>query len=115
MSSEELSELLESERAARLRKIEELIAEFRAELSPADAALFSPEIHLIRGAPNRVIPDAINELKADILLMGTVSRSGLSGLLLGNTAEEVLYGVDCSVAIVKPDGFICPVEASPTR
>jgi len=42
--------------------------------------------------------------------MGTLSRTGISGLLIGNTAEKVLRQVDCSVLIVKPDGFITPVK-----
>jgi nucleotide-binding universal stress UspA family protein len=29
--------------------------------------------------------------------------------LIGNTAEEVLGAVDCSVLTVKPQGFVSPV------
>ena len=111
MSSEELADLQDKERAARLKKIEALIADFRAELSPADAARFDPEIQLVKGDPKTAIPAAIRALKADILVMGTVSRSGLSGLLLGNTAEEILHGLACSVVVAKPEGFISPAEA----
>jgi nucleotide-binding universal stress UspA family protein len=42
--------------------------------------------------------------------MGTVSRTGVAGLLIGNTAEKVLNQVGCSVLTVKPDGFITPVK-----
>ncbi len=44
--------------------------------------------------------------------MGTVSRTGVAGLLIGNTAERILRQVDCSVLTVKPDGFITPVRLS---
>ena len=41
--------------------------------------------------------------------MGTVARTGIPGLLIGNTAETILQRVDCSVLAVKPDGFVSPV------
>lgn len=45
----------------------------------------------------------------DLMVMGTVCRTGLAGFFIGNTAEEVLNAVDCSVLTVKPQGFISPV------
>ena len=40
--------------------------------------------------------------------MGTMARSGIAGLLIGNTAERVLRKLPCSVLAVKPDGFVSP-------
>ncbi len=45
----------------------------------------------------------------DLLVMGTVCRTGLAGFLIGNTAEKVLSEVNCSVLTVKPEGFVTPV------
>jgi universal stress protein E len=45
--------------------------------------------------------------------MGTVSRAGIAGLLIGNTAEKVLPQVDCSMLTVKPEGFVTPVKLDP--
>ena len=47
--------------------------------------------------------------KVDLLVMGTVCRTGVAGLIIGNTAEKVLNKVDCSVLTVKPEGFVTPV------
>ena len=47
--------------------------------------------------------------KIDLLVMGTVCRTGIAGLLIGNTAEKVLNKVSCSVLTVKPEGFVSPV------
>jgi len=47
--------------------------------------------------------------KIDLLVMGTVCRTGLSGFFIGNTAEEVLSAVNSSVLTVKPEGFVSPV------
>ena len=111
MSKEELNELRENERAARLEKIEALLTDFKATLSPADAARFDPEIHLIKGDSNLALPAAIAKLKVEVLVMGTVSRSGLAALTIGNTAEAILHSVECSVLVAKPEGFVSPIEA----
>jgi nucleotide-binding universal stress UspA family protein len=46
--------------------------------------------------------------------MGTVSRSGIRGMLVGNTAERLLSGFHRSLLTVKPAGFVSPVEAWPS-
>ncbi len=48
--------------------------------------------------------------RIDLLVMGTVCRTGVPGFLIGNTAESVLQQVDCSVLAVKPEGFVTPVK-----
>lgn len=67
-------------------------------------------LHIERGRPATVIQRAVDEVEADLLVMGTVCRTGISGFLIGNTAESVLADVNCSVLAIKPDGFICPME-----
>ena len=59
-----------------------------------------------------MIPELAAKLEVGLIVMGTVSRTGVDGLLIGNTAEKILRQVDCSVLAVKPDGFITPVRLS---
>jgi universal stress protein E len=47
---------------------------------------------------------------ADVIAMGTVGRSGIRGMLLGNIAEKVLATCDCSILTVKPDDFVSPIQ-----
>ena len=42
--------------------------------------------------------------------MGTFGRTGISGLVMGNTAEVVLDGLGCSVIAVKPPHFVSPIH-----
>lgn len=66
--------------------------------------------HLKRGSdPAESIVKLAQKQKIDLLVMGTVCRTGLAGFLIGNTAEDVLSTVDCSVLTIKPAGFISPV------
>lgn len=68
-----------------------------------------PELHLLRGQPRSVIPDLAAQLRADLVVMGTVSRTGIPGLIMGNTAEIIIGRISCSVLAVKPPGFASPV------
>lgn len=65
--------------------------------------------HLLKGEPGEVIGSYAQALKADLIVMGTVGRTGLAGFIMGNTAETILRTVGCSVIAVKPEGFECPV------
>jgi universal stress protein E len=69
----------------------------------------SPHFHLIKGAPPETIPAMAARLQADLVVMGTLGRTGISGLIIGNTAEAVLEQLQCAVLAVKPHGFISPV------
>ncbi len=67
------------------------------------------KLHLPRGEPAAEIPKLISDVQADLVIMGTVVRTGISGLVMGNTAESILDRVTCSVLAVKPEGFVSSV------
>ena len=67
-------------------------------------------VHVGRNAPSAAIREAVEHLHPDLLVMGTVSRGGIAGLLVGNTAERLLDRVDCSLLTVKPEGFVSPIR-----
>ncbi|WP_268870400.1 universal stress protein [Marinobacter nauticus] len=46
----------------------------------------------------------------DLIVMGTVGRVGIPGLIIGNTAESILEQAKCSVLAIKPEGFKTPIE-----
>jgi len=60
-------------------------------------------IQIRPGQPDRVLPSLANKLKADIVVLGSVGRKGLKGMLLGNTAEKTLHKLRTDVAIIHPD------------
>ncbi|HKJ72861.1 MAG TPA: universal stress protein, partial [Alphaproteobacteria bacterium] len=62
------------------------------------------------GTAGKIIPEVVEELHADLVVMGTVGRTGIPGLLIGNTAETILYALPSSVLAIKPPGFRTPVE-----
>lgn len=68
------------------------------------------QIHFHKGEAKKLIPTITNKKKTDLLIMGTVGRTGISGFFIGNTADSVLHQVDCSILAIKPDGFVTPVK-----
>jgi nucleotide-binding universal stress UspA family protein len=66
--------------------------------------------HLPWGIPWQDIGRTARHVSADLIVMGTVGRSGIKGVLLGNTAEKVLGTCDCSILTVKPDDFVSPIQ-----
>jgi len=58
--------------------------------------------HLREGFPEDVIPDVAKELEAELVVLGTLGRTGLSAALLGNTAEHVISKLSCNLLAIKP-------------
>lgn len=65
---------------------------------------------LSEGLPEDSITDVAKEIDAELVVIGTVGRSGISAALLGNTAEHLIDGINCDVLALKPHGFVSPVK-----
>ena len=66
--------------------------------------------HILEGSAGRFLPEFAEQHQIDLIVMGTVCRTGIPGFFIGNTAEKILHRIDCSVLAVKPDGFVSPVQ-----
>lgn len=100
--------ILNEEESRREQWLQDLVDRYRDSLGKTAAGHFNPKLILLHGDPNTVIPQYTDEINADTLSMGTVSRSGIRRFLMGNTAESVLNRVHCSVVAHKPPGFSIP-------
>jgi len=59
-------------------------------------------LHIEEGPADVLIPFMARKLQAAVTVIGTVARTGLSGALIGNTAEVVLDSVESDVLVLKP-------------
>ena len=57
-------------------------------------------VHLCQGRPQDEIHRLVNDINADLVVVGSHGRHGLS-LLLGSTANGVLHGSTCDVLAVR--------------
>lgn len=93
-------DLIDSNSLTRQRKaelkpaIEKLCAEF---------GLKKHQVHIRSGIAHKVIPSVADKIKADLVVMGTVSSRGLAARLIGHTAEKVLTHLRTDVLALKPD------------
>lgn len=65
--------------------------------------------HFPRGSADQLIPEVVNTHSVDLLVMGSQGRTGIPGLTMGNTAENILHQLSCSLLAIKPAGFVSPV------
>lgn len=106
--------------SARLRP--ELVAgfesediEYRQQLLDKFVKQFKPtiaerDVHLVKGDIGEAVAAFVDARNIDLVVMGTIGRSGLTGLLVGNTAEKILDRIKCSVLAIKPKDFKCPIK-----
>lgn len=66
--------------------------------------------HVEEGLPEDVIPELASKLDAELVVLGTVGRTGFSAALIGNTAEHVIDSINCDLLAIKPDGYKSPLE-----
>lgn len=98
-----VDDLLKETRKAHETRVKELLERFSLDYR-------SSKVHLLEGKPSQLIVDLAKKKQVELVVMGTVARTGIAGFLIGNTAEKVLNHLECSVLAVKPDGFKTPVE-----
>lgn len=80
-----------------------------AELDDFELAA-APKIVLTDDEPSAAILQYLESERIELLVMGTIARTGISGVITGNTAERLLPNVPCSLLAVKPEEFVSPVE-----
>jgi len=72
-------------------------------------AIKEENTHVMEGLPEDVIEDLSLELDAELVILGTIGRTGLSAALIGNTAEHVIDKLNCDLLALKPDGYVSPL------
>jgi universal stress protein E len=101
VSTDKIDELLKVEENEYKDSLEILVSEY---------ANSNFEQCLEKGSPKLLIPKYANSHEIDTVVMGTLSRSGIPGFLIGHNSETVLQRINSSVITLKPAGFLSPVR-----
>lgn len=91
-----IGELTEALRDRHREALDALLADY-----PMDPA----QLHVHQGVPQELLVALAEQLAADFVVMGALSRSGLKRVFLGSTAEQVLDRLPCDLVVVNPAGF----------
>ena len=111
-TEEEIVAYVEQGRRRRVASLDGLMREVTLQLGQDRASYLQPKTHLVKGWARKEIPAMAKQLAADVIVMGTVARTGVPGFIMGNTAETILNQIDCSVLAIKPPGFETPVAVT---
>ncbi len=90
------AQALAAEREFRKSQIKNLADEYGIE---------SANQHVDEGVAIEYLPRMAAECRADVVVMGAISRGALKRVLIGSTAERVLDTLPCDVLVVKPPNF----------
>jgi len=108
VSAEQMTEL-----GLSVRKINNAAKKQFADFTHAAIGDFSEDhMRVVKGKPWKAISDQSRRMSVDLIVLGTVGRSGIPGILLGNTAEKVLQNSKCDMLAVKPVDFVSSIEPS---
>ena len=110
MAESEIDAYVEKLRRHESANLDTLLQEVASSQGRASLDYLKPGIHLVKGWPREEIPALAKDVEADLVVMGTVARTGVPGLIMGNTAETILNHLDCSVLAIKPPDFVTPVQ-----
>lgn len=80
------------------KRYRESLATFQAEFDVSDERL-----HVAEGPADVLIPHTAHKLNAVVTVIGTVARTGITGALIGNTAEVVLDSLESDVLVLKTE------------
>lgn len=69
------------------------------------------DMHVLQGDPALAIVDFAASRGVDLVVMGSVYRTGLKHLVIGSTAEAVFDRLGCDVLVLKPEGFAAELTA----
>jgi nucleotide-binding universal stress UspA family protein len=94
-------------RSSAKQAAEEKMRKFSSEMS---LSANEATIHILEGTPGKEIARYCDEHDISSLVIGSVGRAGLSGYLIGNTAERVMRTIECSVLVVNPTQVQSPIE-----
>lgn len=110
MTKEEVDSYVKDIRMLHRRWLDQLMRKAKNWIGPEQFQAIRPKTHLPNGTAREIIPDLARRLEVDLVVMGTVARTGMPGLIIGNTAESILSDIGCSVLAVKPEGFATPIK-----
>jgi universal stress protein E len=89
-------QMIEDERQSRLKLVQDITKIHN----------LAPErTRLMLGSAVDLLSEEAERVRADVVVMGAVSRSRLQRVFVGNTAERVLDHLPCDVLVVKPLDF----------
>jgi nucleotide-binding universal stress UspA family protein len=105
MPRERLEEVLKEQEYMHTEALSELLSHY--DMAPDDS-----NVHCEKSDAAPLITGIAKDLPADLIVTGTVGRTGIPGFFIGNMAESLMQALDMAVLTVKSTKFVSPVTLS---
>ena len=109
-SEQEICDYVDSVKNQQQQNMDTLITAVSDKVGAETFSYINIKSHLLKGSPRKIIPTFSTDINADLMIIGTVARTGIPGFIMGNTAETIINNSNCSVLAIKPPGFVCPIK-----
>ena len=100
---------VESEQKRNKKALNTCLSELRESVTSEELPAFNPVCHLVKGSHRDEIVRLAVSMEADLVVVGDLVHSGITGLIVDRTAAAITKHLDCSVLVVKPPEFVTPV------
>lgn len=98
----EVERMLADQERMHIDAFSELLGEYNLQLTDSN-------VHFEKSQATPLISRLGKQLPADLVVTGTVGRTGIPGFFIGNTAESLMHVLEIPVLTVKPQHFVSPV------
>lgn len=110
--AEKISDWVNTEHLRHQEGLERLAIKLRTWIGNTAHDYLRPLSHLLKGSALETIPALVQRFEIDVLVMGSAGRSGISGLIIGNTAETLLNILPCDLLVIKAGHLVSTTMSS---
>ena len=91
-------------------KFDEVTSRLDSFLVRHDSSVEAGNVHRTKGTVSKGISEFVRQTGLDLVVMATVARSGVAGMIMGNMAGKMLDRIECSVLAPTPSNFVRPIQ-----
>lgn len=84
-------------------------------LKKHNSSVSDDNVYMFKGEVAETIASFVRRKEIDLVVLGTVGRTGLSGFITGNSAERIMGLIECSILALKPDDFVSSISLPETE
>lgn len=105
----EAADYVASEHQRNREALNSCLSELKESMDSDVLPAFKPVCHLVKGGHRDEIIKVAAEIEADLVVVGDLTHSRITRLIVDSTAEAIVRQLKCSVLVVKAPDFVTPV------
>lgn len=109
---EKVLDSLDEKRKQYSANLDELVDNFfnTLELQQEESDALIPRVHLVKGWEHKEIPVLAKQVEADLVIMGSITRTGIADFTMGNVSKSIFRQLEGSFLLIKQPEFVTSVK-----